>query len=230
MADKGDSSGPGFASHEPTTAEHGPLAGVMAIRDAATAHAGEITSTALAACWAAAQRLIAHVDRHDLEAARRFERCGRAARHIASALGLSTLEAQTHELAAALHDVGTLVLPPHLARRAGPLSLDDRAEFERHAEIGYVLLTGTGSPLLDDAATAALTHHERLDGSGYPRGLEGDEIPLVGRVAAVADSFSSVSVTAGSDAALAHLEDASGRLLDERVVAALARAIRGASV
>jgi putative two-component system response regulator len=201
----------------------------MAIRDAATAHADEITTTALAACWAAAERLIAHLDRRDLEAARRFERCGRTARQIASALGLSTLEAKTYELAAALHDVGTLVLPPHLARRAGPLSLDDRAEFERHAQIGYVLLTGTGSPLLDEAADAALTHHERLDGSGYPRGLEGEEIPLVGRVAAVADTFSSVSATAGSDAARAHLEDASGRLFDERVVAALDRSIRAAS-
>lgn len=60
---------------------------------------------------------------------------------------------------------------------------------ERHAEIGHTILSGSGSALLELAATIALSHHERWDGTGYPRGLAGEAIPLEGRIAAVADVF-----------------------------------------
>jgi putative two-component system response regulator len=60
---------------------------------------------------------------------------------------------------------------------------------QSHAQIGHDLLAGTGSPVLDLAAEIALTHHEHYDGSGYPRGLSGEQIPIVGRIVAIADVF-----------------------------------------
>ncbi len=64
---------------------------------------------------------------------------------------------------------------------------------ERHAETGHRMLSGSGSPLLNLAATIALTHHERFDGAGYPHGLAGEDIPLVGRIVAVADVFDALT-------------------------------------
>ena len=64
---------------------------------------------------------------------------------------------------------------------------------ERHAEIGYRILAGSGAELLQLAATIAWTHHERMDGTGYPRGLRGTEIPQEGRIAAVADVFDALT-------------------------------------
>jgi putative two-component system response regulator len=69
------------------------------------------------------------------------------------------------------------------------LSPQERAEMQRHAEIGHHILDGSESDLLQMAARIALTHHEWFDGSGYPRGLEGEEIPIEGRIVAVADVF-----------------------------------------
>ncbi|HEX5983965.1 MAG TPA: HD domain-containing phosphohydrolase, partial [Solirubrobacterales bacterium] len=71
----------------------------------------------------------------------------------------------------------------------GPLTTEERAEMQRHAEIGHRILAGSESELLQMAARIALTHHEWFDGSGYPRGLAGEEIPVEGRIVAVADAF-----------------------------------------
>jgi excisionase family DNA binding protein len=93
--------------------------------------------------------------------------------------------------AAWLHDVG--MTPMGFADRRGALSPEDRRRLMRHAEIGHALLEGSVSPLHEAAAEIAWTHHERFDGLGYPRGLGGEEIPLAGRVVAVADAFDAVT-------------------------------------
>ena len=64
---------------------------------------------------------------------------------------------------------------------------------ERHTEVGYKLMSGSSSELLDVAATIAWTHHERFDGKGYPRGLAGEAIPLEGRIAAIADVYDAIT-------------------------------------
>jgi putative two-component system response regulator len=92
-----------------------------------------------------------------------------------------------------MHDVGKIGVADAILLKRGPLDADQRAEMERHADIGYRILAGSGAELLDLAATIARTHHERFDGSGYPRGLEGEEIPLEGRIAAVADVFDALT-------------------------------------
>jgi putative two-component system response regulator len=89
--------------------------------------------------------------------------------------------------------VGKLGIPDAILLKPGPLTTEERDVMEGHAEMGYRILAGSDVELLDLAALMALTHHERIDGSGYPRGLAGDEIPIEGRIAAVADVFDALT-------------------------------------
>jgi putative two-component system response regulator len=92
-------------------------------------------------------------------------------------------------LAAPMHDVGKIGTSDQILRKPGPLTSKEGKEMERHTVIGHEILADSESELLNIAATIALTHHERYDGSGYPQGLAGEEIPLEGRIVAVADAF-----------------------------------------
>jgi putative two-component system response regulator len=112
---------------------------------------------------------------------------------IAQGLGLP---AETCELllkAAPMHDVGKLGIPDSILLKPGRL---DEAEFiimKRHAEIGHSILSESPSQLIALGAEIALTHHEKYDGTGYPRGLAGEAIPLLGRIVAVADVFDALT-------------------------------------
>ncbi|MCB8876464.1 MHYT domain-containing protein [Acidisoma silvae] len=91
--------------------------------------------------------------------------------------------------AAPLHDIGKIGIPDSILLKADNLTEGERVRMRSHTDIGHTLLTGSGLPLLDFAAEIALTHHEKWDGSGYPRGLRGEAIPLAGRIVAIADVF-----------------------------------------
>ncbi|MER3412296.1 MAG: hypothetical protein C4305_08385 [Thermoleophilia bacterium] len=108
---------------------------------------------------------------------------------IALRLGIEAERAHEIGLASQLHDLGKLAVADSLLLKPGPLTPAERRAVERHAELGYRALASSPSPFSQLAALIALTHHERYDGSGYPRGLAQDEIPIEGRIAAVADVF-----------------------------------------
>jgi putative two-component system response regulator len=95
--------------------------------------------------------------------------------------------------AAPMHDIGKVGIPDHILLKPGRLTADEFAIMKRHAEIGYEILKGSSSALLQCAALIALTHHERFDGSGYPRGLAGRDCPIEGRMIAVADVFDALT-------------------------------------
>ena len=110
---------------------------------------------------------------------------------IAKAMG--GLESQMRNIAmgAWLHDIGKLAIPDAILLKPGPLTDEERAIMQRHAQIGYDLLKGI--PFLADAAEIIFAHHERCDGSGYPRGLKAGEIPAGASIFAVADTFDAMT-------------------------------------
>jgi putative two-component system response regulator len=124
---------------------------------------------------------------------RHVERMSAHCRMVALRFGISAPRAALIEAASLLHDVGKLGIPDRILSKCGPLSEDERSEMQSHTTLGHRLLAGSSSELLELAATIALTHHERVDGRGYPRNLRGGQIPLEGRIAAVCDVFDALT-------------------------------------
>jgi excisionase family DNA binding protein len=133
-------------------------------------------------------------------------------------------DADLIRIASRLHDVGMAAVSNAVTGKPGPLTPSERRELEAHPALGHAMLTGSGVELLETAAEIALTHHERYDGAGYPRGLAGDEILLAGRIVAVADAFDALTTdrvyrSAGSvEQAVQTLTAERGRHFDPRVV------------
>ena len=139
------------------------------------------------------RRLSRAVEYHDGETGAHIERVGEHAAAIARARGVDEEEIELLRLAAPLHDIGKIGVPAALLNKRGPLTPEERELMQQHTEAGRELLAGSGNELLELAAEIAWTHHERWDGAGYPRGLAGEEIPLVGRIVAVADVFDAIT-------------------------------------
>ena len=108
-------------------------------------------------------------------------------RLVAECLNLGKGEVEAIHRVAPLHDVGKIAVPDAIMFKPGKLDAAERREIERHTTYGYEILRDSESDLVVLAAEMAWSHHERWDGQGYPRGLKGAEIPLAGRIAAVAD-------------------------------------------
>ena len=117
------------------------------------------------------------------------QRVGVLSARLAERLGLPPDEIELILRAAPLHDVGKIGIPDDILLKPGKLSPDEWVIMKSHVELGTRLLARGNSQVVQLAELIALTHHERWDGSGYPRGLKGDEIPVVGQIVAVADVF-----------------------------------------
>lgn len=108
---------------------------------------------------------------------------------IARNLGMGEAECELIRTAAPMHDIGKLGVPDAILLKPGRLTPEEMVIMRRHAQIGADILAGSKSKLLQAGAVIAATHHERFDGTGYPSGLRGEQIPLYGRIVAVADVF-----------------------------------------
>lgn len=156
-----------------------------------------------------------------------LERISHLAALVAEQLGMGEEEVRSIELSAPLHDMGKIAIPDAVLMKPGPLDEDERAIMRRHPRIGHELLSGSQNRLIQAGALVALRHHERYDGSGYPDGLRGEQIPIEARIVAVADVFDAL-ISARPykpawtrDAALAYLYAQRGRLFDPACVDAL---------
>jgi PAS domain S-box-containing protein len=138
-------------------------------------------------------RLARAVEIRSAETGGHIDRMGRFCELIAERMGMSDADIELIRMASPMHDVGKIAVPDSVLLKPGPLNPAERAVMETHAEIGRELLAGSGEELPELAATITWTHHERFDGSGYPRGLEGDKIPVEGRIAAVGDVFDALT-------------------------------------
>jgi response regulator RpfG family c-di-GMP phosphodiesterase len=135
------------------------------------------------------QRLGHAVESRDEETGDHIGRMSELCERLALAAGMDRDEAELFRHASAMHDVGKIAIPDTILRKPGPLTAGEWEVMKRHTTIGGDLLAGSRSPLVQMGEVIARTHHERWDGSGYPAGLVGEEIPLVGRICAVADVF-----------------------------------------
>ncbi|MEV2250013.1 HD-GYP domain-containing protein [Streptomyces sp. NPDC050147] len=182
-----------------------------------------------AAHQATIRALVQAVDIKDRYTRGHSERVGRASVMIARELGMADERVESLRFAGILHDVGKLGVPTRLLRKDGPLTPEERRVIELHPEYGHEMVRGIG--FLGEARAAILHHHERIDGSGYPYGLVGRQIPEFARVVAVADAFDAMTSTRSYRrgrpvaAAVAELSRCAGSQFDPAMVAALRRAL-----
>lgn len=126
--------------------------------------------------------------------------------------------------ACSLHDIGKIGMPDAILHKTGPLTTEERAIMEEHTLVGARILNGAAAPILRLGSRVALTHHERWDGTGYPMGLKGTEIPVLGRICAVADVFDALTTqrpyrkALANQEAYAHIRRARGLDLDPQIV------------
>lgn len=182
-----------------------------------------------AAHQATIRALVQAVDIKDRYTRGHSERVGQASAMIARELGMGEERLEVVRIAGILHDVGKLGVPTRLLRKDGPLTPEERRIIELHPEYGHEMVRGIG--FLGEARAAILHHHERVDGSGYPYGLTGEQIPVLARVVAVADAFDAMTSTRSYSrarpvpVALAELERCAGAQFDPEMVTALVDAI-----
>ena len=129
----------------------------------------------------------------DKDTGSHIERMGRYSALFCELMGLGAAYAEDVRLASMLHDVGKITTPDAILKKPGPLNETEMVVMHQHASNGFEILRDAQSPLLRLGATVANSHHEQWNGSGYPNGLVGDEIPLIGRVVALADVFDALS-------------------------------------
>jgi len=144
---------------------------------------------------------------------------------LARGLGMPIQDAEVISYASQLHDIGEIAIPPEVYQKSGELSAQDWDIIQKHPIAGADLLHGSPSVILQAAEIIALTHHERWNGSGYPRALKGEQIPLSGRICSLADIFDALTTRRNYKSELSIEEardlivESSGELFDPRLVA-----------
>jgi putative two-component system response regulator len=141
----------------------------------------------------AVDRLVAALTIRSEETGAHIRRVGRFAALLARLAGVRLWSEDEISLAAMLHDVGKIGIPDAILLKPGPLDPEEREIIQRHSQLGSRMLADGRSAVLILGAQIALSHHERWDGTGYPDGLAEDEIPIAGRIAAIADVFDALT-------------------------------------
>ncbi len=151
-------------------------------------------------------------------------RVGHYAALLAQAIGMPELEVQALRIAARLHDVGKIGISDLILLKPGKLTPNEYELIKDHTTIGAQILSGGKSSILKLAEEIAMTHHERWDGNGYPNQLAGDQIPLVGRIVAVADVYDALTTERPYKKAWTHeesiseLEAQGGKMFDPKII------------
>jgi putative two-component system response regulator len=178
--------------------------------------------------------LAAMADLHDDDSDQHAQRVGRIAAAIADALGLSESSVTMLRAAAPLHDIGKVGISRRILLKPGKLSPPEWMHVMQHVDIGGQILASAHSPVLRLAGEIARTHHEWWDGSGYTAGLRGEEIPVSGRIVAVADVWDTLTHHRPYrrawelERALVEIRDQAGSHFDPRVVEAFCSVDLGA--
>ena len=120
-------------------------------------------------------------------------RMSKIAAMLAKEAGMSEYKCDLLLNASPMHDIGKIGIPDNILLKPGKLEADEWGVMQTHAKIGSDILSGDDSDLMKMAHDVALTHHEKYNGKGYPNNLQGEEIPIVGRITAIADVFDALT-------------------------------------
>lgn len=170
------------------------------------------------------RRLGRAAEYRDNETGLHIIRISKFASALARAYGLSDAQCDIMLHASPMHDIGKIGIPDRVLLKPGKLDPEEWEIMKRHTNIGAEILSGHNSELLETARVIALTHHECWDGSGYPNGLKGDQIPLEGRIVAVCDVFDALTSERPYkrawpvEDAIAYITDNAGRKFDPVLV------------
>lgn len=172
-------------------------------------------------------RLARAGEHKDYDTAMHLQRMSLYSRALADAIGLDEDEAEIIELAAPLHDIGKIGTPDSILLKNGKLNDDEMKIMRKHPHVGYQILEESPSKYLQKGGEIALSHHERFDGSGYPNGLAGNNIPLAARIVAIADVFDALTSVRpykeawSFDSAFQHICNESGQHFDPELVSVM---------
>ncbi|MDH5718578.1 MAG: response regulator [Spirochaetia bacterium] len=138
-------------------------------------------------------RLAIAAEFRDKETGNHLKRMSYYSMELGMAYGLKNEDTGNIFVASAMHDVGKIGIPDNILLKKANLTEEEREIMKEHTNIGAKILSGSHSKLLKMASEIALTHHEKFDGSGYPRGIAGSKIPVTGRIVAIADVFDALT-------------------------------------
>lgn len=164
-----------------------------------------------------------------LESGEHVKRVAEYSHLVASELGISVEEAELIRKASPLHDIGKMGIPSHILTKPGKLTTEEFQIMKWHTRIGYAQLRNSSCKIMEAAAIIAFEHHERWDGSGYPRNLEGENIHIFGRITSIADVFDALSSKRSYKKAwelnetIDYIKEQRGKLFDPRIVDAFLR-------
>ena len=133
------------------------------------------------------------IEQKSKETGNHIRRVAEITRILALELGYTNAEAEKIKSASPLHDLGKIGVPDHILHKPGPLTPEEWKVMQSHVEIGYELVRYSNQDILKYAALISYQHHEKWDGTGYPNGLKGEEIDLVGRIGSLADVFDALA-------------------------------------
>ncbi|MBS1127560.1 MAG: response regulator receiver modulated metal dependent phosphohydrolase, partial [Nitrospirae bacterium] len=137
-------------------------------------------------------RLTKAAESKDIDTGEHIARIGFYAKRLSQELGMSEEFIETITFASAMHDIGKIGIPDRILLKAGELTPEESEIMKTHTTIGERILANSEYPKLKMSAVIALNHHERWDGTGYPRGIKGDEIPIEARIVMVCDYYDSM--------------------------------------
>jgi putative two-component system response regulator len=195
------------------------------VRARVSAHLARVQVSVLEQSYRAAILMLGHAGHfNDTDTGAHIWRMAAYARALAVACGWDDNASARLELAAPMHDTGKLGVPQAILRKPGPLDAQEWVVMRTHPQVGFDILSKSNAPVFKLAAEISLCHHEKWDGSGYPAGLKGKDIPQSARIVALADVFDALSMKRPYkepwplDKIMAHLAAGSGAHFDPELV------------